>query len=312
METSFSRQKELIRVDELDHFRHFRAGVPAASEDARQRASQRLQSAIAAERTRGTSSGLRGFGRRGNMVVACAALVGVSAIALFVSAPWKTSTGFLQRAHAALAPPAGTVLHMKWEEGVDSIDRTCVFTRFGSGMVSRGPHEAWVDQEPPHNWRLVLTWVDGSGECGPDAVKRDEWGGDLDSGEEFLFVSPDQLAIWPLGKGNKPPDPVTELRDAISAGRAHLEGKTQLDGRTVERIRIEPVRQCATCPLTSGYVYVDPETFHLVGTDSLPETDKAGHTGKRVRRYLTYEYLPRTPSNIALADIRAQHPNARP
>ena len=101
------------------------------------------------------------------LIVACAALVGVSAIALFVSAPWKASPGFLERAQAALAPPAGTVLHMKWEEGVGSIDRTCVFTRFGPGMVSRGPHEAWVDQEPPHNWRLVMAWADGSGECGP-------------------------------------------------------------------------------------------------------------------------------------------------
>ena len=59
----------------------------------------------------------------------------------------EASPGFLERAKAALAPPAGTVLHMKWEEGVGSIDRTCVFTRFGPGMVSRGPHEAWVDQE---------------------------------------------------------------------------------------------------------------------------------------------------------------------
>jgi hypothetical protein len=33
-------------------------------------------------------------------------------------------------------------------------------------------------------------------------------------------------------------DPAADLRGAISAGRAHDEGKTQLDGRTVERIRI--------------------------------------------------------------------------
>jgi hypothetical protein len=255
---------------------------------------------------------VRSHAARHHLLLAAAALTIAAVPGLLLTSPWGGSPGFLERAHAALAPPAGTVLHMKWEEGVNAIDRTCVFTRFGRGMVSRGPHEAWVDQEPPHNWRLVMAWTDGSGECGPDAVKRDEWGGDLDSGAEFLFVPPNQLAVWPLGEGNRPPDPVTELRDAISAGRAHLEGKTQLDGRTVERIRIEPVRRCATCPLTSGHVYVDPETFHLVGTDSLPETDEAGRTGKRVRRYLTYEYLPRTPSNVALADIRAQHPDARP
>lgn len=297
-------------MDELDRFRDFRAAVPAASEDARRRASERLRSVIAAERTRGTN-GLRALGRLRYMVVACAALVGVSAIALFVTAPWKASPGFLERAQAALAPPAGTVLHMRWEEGVGSIDPTCVFSRFGPGWISRGPHEAWVDQEPPHNWRLVMAWADGSGECGPDAVKRDESGGDLDSGMEFLYVPPDQLAIWPLGEGGRPPDPVTELREAISAGRAHLEGRTQLAGRTVERIRIDPWG-CPTCPLTASYAYVDPETFYLVGTDRPSVTDQAGRTGKIVQRYLTYEYLPRTPSNIALADIQAQHPDARP
>jgi len=29
-----------------------------------------------------------------------------------------------------------------------------------------------------------------------------------------------------------------------------------------------------------------------------------------VVRFLAYEYLPRTPANLALTDIRAQHPNA--
>jgi hypothetical protein len=29
-----------------------------------------------------------------------------------------------------------------------------------------------------------------------------------------------------------------------------------------------------------------------------------------VRRYLTFEYLPRTDANLALTNIRAQHPDA--
>ena len=298
-------------MDELGRFREFRGGAPAASEDARRRASERLTSVIAAERTRGTR-GLRSLGSLRYSVVACAALVAVSAIALFVSAPWKESPGFLERAQAALAPPAGTVLHMRWEIGVGSIDRTCVFSRFGPGWISRGPHEAWVDQEPPHNWRLIMAWADGSGECGRDAVKREESGGDFDSGMELLFVPPDQLAIWPLGEANQPPDPVGELRDAISASRAHLEGRTQLDGRTVERIRVDHPRRCPTCPQATSYAYVDPETFYLVGTDSPSVTDEAGRSGKIIQRYLTYEYLPRTYANLALTDIRTQHPNAAP
>ncbi len=34
------------------------------------------------------------------------------------------------------------------------------------------------------------------------------------------------------------------------------------------------------------------------------------HTSGVVDRYLTFEYLPRTAANLALADIRAQHPDA--
>jgi hypothetical protein len=29
-----------------------------------------------------------------------------------------------------------------------------------------------------------------------------------------------------------------------------------------------------------------------------------------VTRFLTFEYLPRTDANLALTDIKAQHPNA--
>ena len=128
-------------------------------------------------------------------------------------------------------------------------------------------------------------------------------GGDLDSGMELYFVPPDTLAIWPLGTGGRPPDPVTELRKAISAGRAHLEGSTQLDGRTVERIRIDFPSECfdrdAGC---ASYAYVDPETFNLVRTERHGVID----------RYLTFEYLPRTAANVALANIETQHPDATP
>ena len=99
-------------------------------------------------------------------------------------------------------------------------------------------------------------------------------------------------------------DPVTDIRDAIGAGTAQDEGATQLDGRTVERIRIE---------LPSGepaYAYVDPHTFYPVEEEC--DCGSAGPiTGLHVViRYLTFEYLPRTGASLALTDIEAQHPNA--
>ena len=122
-----------------------------------------------------------------------------------------------------------------------------------------------------------------------------------------------------------PLDPAADLRAAISTGRAHDEGKTELDGRTVERVRIDPppTSACpryAKCPRGPVYVYVDPETFYPVGfssTDSQVEIvgGPGGSSYRQVRvrdvtRYLTFEYLPRTTANLALTDIRAQHPNA--
>ena len=53
------------------------------------------------------------------------------------------------------------------------------------------------------------------------------------------------------------------------------------------------------------YAYVDPETFYPVEIHN-PEFRGASS----VTRFLTFEYLPRTPANLALTDIRAQHPGA--
>jgi hypothetical protein len=304
-------------MDDLDLFRDFRSGVAAPSEDARRRAAARLQGAIEGKHRHGVGAMLLVRRRSGRTVLALAALAVVVGTALFVSAPWKNSPGFLERAQAALTPPAGTVLHMRWELGFNSIDPACVFTRSptGTGWISRGPHESWIDQTPPHRFRTIMAWADGSGECGSEAVKRDESGGDFDSGEELFFVPPDTLAVWPLGKGGRPPDPVKELRTAISAGRAHREGRTQLDGRIVERIRVDPPANCPKCSREPSYTYVDPDTFYLVRRESPSLTARAGGAVVQFRiveRYLTYEYLPRTAANVKLANIRAQHPDITP
>jgi hypothetical protein len=109
-----------------------------------------------------------------------------------------------------------------------------------------------------------------------------------------------------------PPDPVTQLREAISAGTAHDEGKTQLDGRTVELIRRDPPTpaECPSCPQEPQYDYVDPQTYYPVKVDGPGSTPVPGLKLRVVMRILAFEYLPRTDANLALANIRAQHPNA--
>ena len=52
-------------------------------------------------------------------------------------------------------------------------------------------------------------------------------------------------------------------------------------------------------------LYVDPATFYPVEIHN-PEFRGVSS----VTRFLTFEYLPRTPANLKLTDIRAQHPDA--
>jgi len=288
-------------MDELDLFRDFRRGVAAPSGDAQRRASARLTSAIEGRHARGTGVARLIRRRPGRTALAFAALAGVTAAALFVSTPWKSSPGFLERAQAALTPPAGTVLHMRWQATSSSAEYSCT--------VTHPVGEMWIDQAPPHRYRGRLGLPPLSQDprrlaCG--SVTPREVGGTLDTQVPGPSGEPRYAG---------PPDPAAMLRQAISDGRAHDEGKTELDGRTVERIRVDPPDDCFVpgCERDRIYLYVDPETFYPVQAEftggAFVLLDGTVVRVDNVTRWLTYEYLPGTPANRALADIRA-HPIA--
>jgi len=256
---------------------------------------------------------------RSRLVVAAATLAIAAAVVLLVTAPWDSSPGFLARAQAALTR-TDTVLHMKMET-------TSTWTR-PACTVTRGRAEVWIDGTPPHSYRVLLN------DFPPDPVNADpptlacssgtasEQGGTYESDKTLRFVPPNRLSASAI-QFRFPLDPASDLRAAISAGRAHDEGKTQLDGRTVERVRIDPSPTCprlANCPRQPLYLYVDPETFYPVATDwTTSQVEIVGGPGgssyrhvrvRDVTRYLMFEYLPRSAANLALTDIRAQHPDA--
>lgn len=293
---------------ELDRFRDFRSGVAAPSEHAQRRAASRLATAIEADRTPPTSR-LRLLGKRKYGAPAVAAVVVAVTTGLFVSTPWNNAPGFLERAQAALAADPETVLHARWEETWTSTDPECT--------VRRGPNEIWIDQAPPHSFRAVLEdstpdpatdpshWVCSSGTIS-------ELRGTLDSRQAQRFAPPGSENSLPV-LVTTPHDPVKAFREAISAGRAHHEGETQLDGRTVKRIRIDPPVDCDPCPdkRSPSYAYVDPESFYPVEEHGVgylgpaPENEFGDSTDRLarflvVKRYLTFEYLPRTAANVAL------------
>ena len=135
-----------------------------------------------------------------------------------------------------------------------------------------------------------------------------EVGGAMDTRERpFVFVPPDTLRMAAARYLSFSTDPAADLRRAIENGTARDEGKAKLDGRLVERIRVDP-QPCSgpLCPEPppppiAYHVYVDSETFALV-QEEWPNI---------VVRYMIFEYLPRTAANVALTDIRAQHPDAK-
>ena len=242
---------------------------------------------------------LRVVTRRPRTALALAAVTGVAAAALFVSGPWKTSPGFLERAQAALTATEPSVLHMKWE------------TRVGTVRRCR-PEEIWLDQPPPHRYRYL---VDGPKLRKPECTGEPpiEFGGTQNTGGTLEFHPPNAL-IATQHKAFVPVDLVARLREAIGTGRAHDEGTTELYGRTVRRIRLDPPTSCPEvwprCQETaSGYIYVDPETFYPVALETPGFTRGRGVEILKIR-YLEFEYLPRTAENLALTDIRAQHPKA--
>ncbi len=313
-------------MDDLDLLREHLPETAGPSDDAKRRASARLAQAIAGEARRTTARDdyqtpitrlLRLIRRRPRRsALAFATLVAAAAAALFVSPPAKNSRGFLARAEAALSHV--WILHMKMQT-------TSTWTRAGC-TVTYSQAEVWVDETPPNTYRVLLN------DLPPETVKADprtracfsgrasEIGGSYDSPLTLRFVSPNRLSPYAI-QFRFPLNPVADLREAIRAGRAHDEGKTELDGRTVERIRIDPFcpSRFTSCP-RDLYAYVDPETFYpvqFVVTTSLveivggPTGSSYAHVGVRdVTRFPTFEYLPGTAANLALTDIRTQHPNA--
>jgi hypothetical protein len=269
---------------------------------------QQAHAAVAADRGQSRP-------RRTSRLLVAASIPIAAAVALVFTAPWESSHGFLERAEAALTPPPGAILHQRLETTVSSRD-------FGCTITAR-PSEMWIDQMPPRRWR-----VRAEGFLGPVAPGVDphtfacarggvtELGGSSVATQTLEFVIPNTLMFSRRPYISPPGDQgyVATLREAIAAGIAFDEGATELDGRTVERIRIE--HQCLEppCAEAPSYTYVDPQSFFpvqevlpsgyvIVNRDGVFRFDV-------VVRYLEFEYLPRTAANVALTDIREQHPDA--
>ena len=191
---------------------------------------------------------LRGHRGRIRLLLASAALSIAAAAALLITAPWSNSPGFLARAEAALTPPAGTVLHMKWEVTSTSTDPVCT--------VARGPSEIWIDQTPPHRYRALLNdFPSDQANADPRTLvcssgTPSELGGAFGTGQTLRFVPPNTLSVNPL-LFVFPLDPVTDLREAISAGRATMKARRSSMGAQSNGSASIP-RRAVPIPVSAG------------------------------------------------------------
>lgn len=189
-------------------------------------------------------------------------------------------------------------------------------TEFGCAVTF--PVEMWVDQAPPHRQRTLdeLPFRPDAGRRAIACTRGTPIEAGAANGEDSLRFEPPDALVYSGPPQTLAPNPVAALRDAIADGTARLDGRAEVDGRIVERIRYESTTACpgSTCPPHEDVAYVDPETFAPVRFDwpyGLTIVPAGPYLHFHVvQRFLTYEYLPRTAANLALTDIRAQHPDA--
>ena len=292
---------------------------------------------------------LAGTGRsmRVRILVASMVCAGAVAVVVLVVVPGSGSSGYLARAAAAITPPGPeTVLYERWEDtrpaegpgypsrtfGPDQLwieesaprhYRLIMQPRPGAGTASRA--DLWGEYGGIIGFGGYPYWL---AELEAAVAGHPlEIGGELENPAEharlprsFTFTPPNTL--WsgrfqaPLGAplpeaghvNEAVADPVAVLREAISEGRAHEDGTTEFDGKTVERITFNAPTPSVGAPRPgsqppaedSRYVLIEAETFK-------PVEFVFGHL---IYRFLTYEYLPATSANRALANIEAQHPDA--
>jgi hypothetical protein len=228
-----------------------------------------------------------------------------AAAVLTISAPWRGGPSVLERASAAIrAPSASQVLSMHFRER-----RSGCCRELGGGDAL-----VWVDGSTPRHFRALFP---GAG------APFDEGGGTLSGRSVRSLYRYDRRTntLQRLSTGSRVSttdwDPVAIVREALDDGRAHVTGQTTVAGKPAIRIVLS-LRDRRGVPGTAVY-YVHPKTYRPIEIDyprlvelRFPFEPVFGNGIYKVRlTFLGFRYLPATPENLKLADIRALHPTAR-
>lgn len=218
----------------------------------------------------------RRVSRRVAFALAAIAAAGATAAAVLVGTsgsggPAPADAAIIRHAIHAVAAPADRILHVKV---------------VGVQNATQIAGEWWQETSPPYASRGIKGEVGHQGEAADTGTTTLQY----DPGTNTIYERPD----------SSPPtftDPISQVREELERGQAHVAGTVTIDGTPLIKI-----------DLPNGLVgYFDQTTY-------LPRylDDPQRNGGDIVRlRVATYEYLPLSATNRTLLSIPAQHPGAR-
>jgi hypothetical protein len=254
-----------------------------------------------ADPTRGT--GRRRLAMRVAAVTGVAAAIALGTLETLPGGREPSSASAIERAKAALGDADGRILHV--------VARTTLTGSDGATLRTERT-ETWELTSPPYDTRQVhysqgvrreIAFADGTPEI-------------YDPRRNTISTLSPALDLPERGRDanarrSLPPEPLDagaeRLRDGmldlLRSGGAREDGHVTVQGR--EAIRI-------VAPTEGMTLLVDARTYEPIEWSS-PVTG-IGTTpdrGVQTTRFETYERLPATESNLALLDLRAQHPGAK-
>ena len=259
--------------------------------------------------------------RRATLMLLVPAAV-AAAVALAITSPWQGGPTILEKASAAIgAPTSDTVIYERFGDARGSLRlwlQGGAQTRSFRSLTEYPVPERLIGQTiPAAPWGNALRVV-------RSRVVRDEIGGVLGPKhvtEAFVYQDYTNTLIRYTQKPTALTvldfDPVARIRSALDSGRAKVTGSTVVHGKQVQRIVVD-MRDADGHPGTATY-YADARTYtpveivyHHARALEYPYVPVFDNTVRDDVAFgvAAYEYLPATPHNLTLADMRKSHPEA--